>query len=217
MKRLGLTASAALFVILLALWIWNRLFTEPQLDLNYASFTNYEPDPFASARPPWSAPSEIKDQLGRVTLTSFWSPDCVLCFDELTQLGRLGEKYKHWDLNVIAIELPLRGAPDETEAEVQGRIESIRTRVLKIQGLQFAELKADPSERIDLLKSTFSSVAVPATALIDSEGRIAMRSTGANDWMSPESLRMIEDIIVESRPDLQTAPREPNDDFVESD
>ncbi len=105
----------------------------------------------------------IENYSGRVVVLNFWATWCLPCRDEMPLLADLQERYA--DRGVVVI-----GASTD-DASTRGRIEAF----LDEESISFpvwTGATAADMERFGL------STAVPATAIIDQEGRIAFRIVG---------------------------------------
>jgi thiol-disulfide isomerase/thioredoxin len=117
----------------------------------------------------------LADWRGKVVLLNLWATWCVPCRKEMPALDRLQAEMGSDRFEVVAVSVDrtgLQGARkflDETKA---GRL----------------ALYAEPSAR---LASTLRAVGLPATLLIDAEGREIGRLLGPAEWDSEDAKRLI--------------------------
>ncbi len=113
---------------------------------------------------------------GRPVLLHFWASWCGPCVHEFPSLIRLQRDYG--DLAVLAI------AEDGSDSSGVAR---------------FAQRLRPPFplliDRDQAVADLYQSYGVPESILIDRQGRIAWRGSGAVDWQSPEALQHIDALI----------------------
>jgi peroxiredoxin len=150
-----------------------------------------EPDPMASDRPAiadFSVQStegdtfKLSSHKGKVVLVSFWSSECSTCVLELPAFSELSKRYKSDGLEILSINLD----PPETATKT--------TQDVWARGNFAFKPYVDPSRAV---AKTFQIETVPSGFVIDRQGRIAFNSYGANDWLAPETARLIEDLLLE--------------------
>jgi thiol-disulfide isomerase/thioredoxin len=125
----------------------------------------------------------IKEWRDRVVLVNLWATWCAPCRKEMPELAGLERRYGSKDFEVVAISL------DRESAKAATFLEETQARGLK--------LYVDPtSKSIELL----SALGLPATVLIDRQGREIGRLLGPADWTSPEALRLISVALNEANP-----------------
>ena len=121
----------------------------------------------------------LADWRGKVVLLNLWATWCLPCRKEMPALDRLQAEMASDRFEVVAVSVDrtgLQGARkflDETKA---GRL----------------ALYADPSAR---LASTLRAVGLPATLLIDAEGREIGRLLGPAEWDSDDAKRLIRGVV----------------------
>lgn len=119
---------------------------------------------------------------GKVVLVSFWASECTTCVLELPAFSELLKRYKSDGLEVISINLD----PAETGAKVAGEVWS--------RGNFPFKSYLDPAKSV---AKSLGIETVPSGVVIDRKGRMAFNSYGANDWLAPETARLIEDLLLE--------------------
>lgn len=158
-----------------------------------ATLTNasLEPDPLADERPPVAnftvnatngSTFDLGQHKGKVILVSFWTSTCSTCILELPVFSELAKRYKSEGLEVLSINLD--------PADVGTRV---ATDVWSKGGFEF-DAHLDPERAVAQI---FAIETVPSGFVIDRQGRLAFNSYGANDWLAPESKRLIEDLLLE--------------------
>ena len=116
---------------------------------------------------------------GRVVLLNLWATWCAPCRKEMPELDALQKKLGSADFEVVALSLDRQGV--ETARKF---LDDTKASNLK--------LYVDPSARaLDAVKAP----GLPATVLIDREGREVGRLVGPADWASPEALALVERVL----------------------
>lgn len=150
-----------------------------------------EPDPLALDRPAipdFSVKTadgetfELRQHKGKVILVSFWSSECTTCVVELPAFTELMKRYKKEGLEILSINLD----PTETGSKVAKEMWS--------KGSFPFDPYLDPTR---VVAKAFQIETVPSGFVIDRSGRLAFNSYGANDWLAPETARLIEDLLME--------------------
>lgn len=150
-----------------------------------------EPDPMASDRPKiadFTVQStegdtfKLSAHAGKVVLVSFWSSECTTCVLELPAFSELLKRYKSDGLEILSINLDPPATATKTTEEVWA------------QGKFDFKPYVDPTRAV---AKTFQIETVPSGFVIDRKGRIAFNSYGANDWLAPETARLLEDLLLE--------------------
>ncbi|MGE0238931.1 MAG: TlpA family protein disulfide reductase [Parvibaculaceae bacterium] len=118
---------------------------------------------------------------GRVLLVNLWATWCAPCRKEMPALAALQSEMGSKDFEVVAISVDRKGL------EVSGQF-------LKEVGATALKLYADPSTET---LSSFQAVGLPASILIDREGREIGRLLGPAEWNSPEAKALITAALAE--------------------
>jgi cytochrome c biogenesis protein CcmG, thiol:disulfide interchange protein DsbE len=113
---------------------------------------------------------------GNVVLLNVWATWCIPCRKELPELQALHKQYEPRGLRVVGVSV------DET-----GTDSSVREYAQEL-GITYSILR-DPDQRV---YSAFSIVGVPASFLIDREGRIAWMLYGPFTSTNPELQRALQ-------------------------
>ncbi len=125
---------------------------------------------------------KLSDHQGKVVLVSFWSSECTTCVLELPAFSELVNRYKKDGLEVLSVNLD----PVESGAKAAKELWS--------RGNFNFNAYLDPSKNV---AKNLGIETVPSGVVIDRKGRMAFNSYGANDWLAPETARLIEDLLLE--------------------
>ena len=117
----------------------------------------------------------LADWRGKVVLLSLWATWCVPCRKEMPALDRLQQELGSDKFEVVAISVDRKG--------IEGARKFLdETKVGKLA------LYVDPTTR---LTSELRAVGLPATLLIDHQGREIGRLLGPAEWDSEDAKRLI--------------------------
>jgi thiol-disulfide isomerase/thioredoxin len=118
---------------------------------------------------------------GRVVLLNLWATWCAPCRKEMPSLAELQKQLGSKDFEVVAVSLDREG--EEVAAKFLGETNATAL-----------ELYLDKeSNSLDKLRA----VGLPASLLIDRQGREIGRILGPAEWASPEALDLIKAAIAE--------------------
>jgi thiol-disulfide isomerase/thioredoxin len=120
-------------------------------------------------------PVKLSDWKGRVVLVNLWATWCAPCRKEMPDLAELQKELGSDQFEVVAISVDRKGA--EASAAF-----------LKETGADNLKLYVEPTTAI---VSDLQAAGLPATLLIDREGREIGRLLGPADWASPEAIALI--------------------------
>lgn len=158
---------------------------------NFLANTSSEPDPLANERQkvpefqllsPSGALVSSHSYLGKVLMIGFWQADCSQCLLELPAFNTVYKKYQSNGLEVIEINLDEKELGKKVQKDVWSRG---NYKILPFLDPQRAAAKILQVETL------------PSAIVIDKKGRLAFHSYGSNDWQSPETSRLIEDLLLE--------------------
>lgn len=121
----------------------------------------------------------LGDFRGRPVLLNVWATWCGPCRVEMPSIQRLYDAYRDRGLAVLAVSVDVGGARDAIRAYVEEL------------GLTFTILH-DPGARVS---ETFRTRGVPETLILDGEGRIVKRVSGATHWDSPGNRALMEHLL----------------------
>lgn len=129
-------------------------------------------------------PRSLADWRGQVVLLNLWASWCGPCRTEMPSLAALQRRFGSKDFEVVAISIDRGGAKVAAEflAETQSRLLS---------------LYVDPSGKAI---ESVRALGLPATILIDRQGREIGRLLGPADWSSAEAFQLINLAINEGGP-----------------
>ncbi len=118
---------------------------------------------------------------GRVVLINLWATWCAPCRKEMPALAELQSKLGSKDFEVVAISIDRKGI--EASAAF-----------LKETGSGALKLYVEPSSRI---LNELQALGLPATVLVDRQGREIGRLLGPAEWASPEAITLIQAALAE--------------------
>ena len=118
---------------------------------------------------------------GKVVLVNLWATWCGPCRKEMPALARLQSKLGGADFEVVAISIDRKGAPASAA-------------FLAEAGATALKLYIDPSTKS---LGAVQAIGLPATLLIDREGREIGRLLGPAEWDSPEAEKLVSAAIAE--------------------
>lgn len=117
----------------------------------------------------------LDDWKGKVVLLNLWATWCVPCRKEMPGLDRVQAELKSDKFEVVAVSVDRTGIAGAKKFLDQ----------IKVQNLA---VLADPAARMG---ATLRAIGMPATLLIDAEGREIGRLVGPAEWDSPEAKALI--------------------------
>ncbi|MCA3561729.1 MAG: TlpA family protein disulfide reductase [Aestuariivirga sp.] len=120
-------------------------------------------------------PLTLADWKGRVVLLNLWATWCAPCRKEMPDLSKLEKELGSGEFEVVAISVDRKGA--EASAAF-----------LQETGVGNLRLYVEPSTKI---VTDVQSAGLPATLLIDRQGRELGRILGPADWASTEAVALI--------------------------
>lgn len=121
----------------------------------------------------------LADFRGRVVLLNLWATWCTPCRKEMPELAKLQADMGGPDFAVVALSLDIKGA--EASAAF-----------LKDTGADNLALYTDTSSAS---LAALQALGLPATLLIDRDGREAGRLLGPAEWASPEAKALISAVV----------------------
>ena len=118
---------------------------------------------------------------GRVVLVNLWATWCAPCRKEMPALAQLQTKLGSKDFEVVAISIDRKGVEASSA-------------FLKETGAEALKLYVEPSSKI---LNDLQALGLPATVLIDRQGREIGRLLGPAEWNSPEAVSLIQAALAE--------------------
>ena len=126
-------------------------------------------------------PLKLSDWKGRVVLVNLWATWCAPCRKEMPDLAKLQKELGSDQFEVLAISVDRKGAEASSA-------------FLKETGADSLKLYVEPTTTI---VNDVQAAGLPATLLIDRQGREIGRLLGPADWASPEAKALINAAIAE--------------------
>lgn len=125
---------------------------------------------------------KLSGHYGKVLLITYWNSECSTCVVELPAFAQIFERYKSEGLEVVAINVD----PEEIGAKAADELWE--------RGHFGFPAYLDPNRES---ATALGLETLPMGFVIDRKGRLAFVSSGANDWLAPETARLIEDLLLE--------------------
>jgi len=169
------------FALAVTLLLFGRPAAAAETPQNFALHETPRPVPEISFQDADDNPRTLADYSGKVVLLNVWATWCVPCRKEMPTLDKLQAELGGADFEVVALSID-RAGPDV-----------VKTFFAEI-GIQHLARNIDTSG-----KALFSLgiLGLPATLLIDSEGREVGRLIGPAEWDTPEMVAFIRSRIAE--------------------
>lgn len=132
-------------------------------------------------------PVTLGQYKGKVIVLNFWSAACGPCVAEMPSLDQLAGYYDEKDLMIV----PVNVDPLQKE-DIQGFYDENRYRYLKIY--------RDPTRAS---QQALKWEGLPATFILNKEGKVVGRQMGYSKWDNPESLEVFDQLIQGKNPVIQ--------------
>ena len=133
------------------------------------SIRSPSPCPTSPSQDGAGKPLKLSDWKGRVVLVNLWATWCAPCRKEMPDLAKLQKELGSDQFEVVAISVDRKGAEASSA-------------FLKETGADNLKLYVEPTTKI---VSELQSAGLPATILVDRQGREIGRLLGPADWASP--------------------------------
>lgn len=117
----------------------------------------------------------LSDLKGGPVVINVWASWCGPCRAEMASLERLSRAYPAQTLRVIGV---------STDDDV-----NLAREYLRASGVTFANFH-DADQNLE--RNVFDAKAIPLTLVVDAQGRIVQRVTGAREWDSAQSVGIIQ-------------------------
>lgn len=128
-------------------------------------------------------PHTLADFKGKVVLLNLWATWCAPCRQEMPTLDRLQAQLGGADFQVLALSID------------QGGVQLVRDFYREV-GIQHLGIYIDESASAI---SSLGAFGLPATLLLDRQGRELGRKLGEATWDSPEVVAYLKEVIASSR------------------
>lgn len=183
-SRLLLGVIIIIVGILMMMWFGKGpAIGQEKLNVGHMTAFVYKPKPadvpalsFVDAK---GQPRTLNDWQGKTVLLNLWATWCAPCRKEMPDLDRLQAELGGDKFEVVALGVD-RGGVKAAEKF----IEQVGTKSLA--------LYVDPTAK---MANELRVVGLPATLLIDAEGREIGRLLGPAEWASPDARKLIESVM----------------------
>lgn len=125
--------------------------------------------------------ASLDDFKGKVVVLNLWATWCAPCREEMPSLDRLQAKFADRDVVVLALSVD-RAGPD--------RVRQFLTEI----GVNAVHVYRDPKAAAT---RTLKVPGLPATILVDRQGREAGRVLGIAAWDGPAAVAAVEQLLAE--------------------
>ena len=122
--------------------------------------------------------SRLSDYKGKLILVNFWATWCMPCRQEMPSMEALWKTYRDKGLVVVGIAL---------DDDAKSRVASF-TKIFKLS----FPIMLDPDGKAS---ADYQVSGVPASYLIDRNGKLIARIVGSDDWISAEAIKLIESLL----------------------
>jgi len=146
---------------------------------NFILYPQPEPAPAIAFKAESGVPLTLADFAGRVTLVNFWATWCGPCKREMPSLDRLQAALGSERFQVLPI------------SQDKIAVEKVRDFYFErnLTELPITIDQSGNSQRI------FQVTGLPATVLIDAQGRVLGRMVGPAEWDSPEAIALLRHFV----------------------
>jgi len=124
------------------------------------------------------APVRLEDFRGRFVLVNFWATWCPPCVREMPTLERLSQLLAEEPFTVLAVSVDAEGAA------------KVRPFLARL-GVTFP-VALDPQSRA---AGRYGANDLPATFLVDPQGRVIVAAKGERDWADPKLVEYLREVI----------------------
>jgi len=126
-----------------------------------------------------SRKAALKDYKGKYVFLNFWATWCGPCIDEMPSMERLYQKFKtRKNFEMLAVSID------------KGGVELVK-RFVKENKLTFTVLLDRDSE----VAAAYGVMGIPATYLIDPNGDVINKASGARTWDTKDSIEFFEKML----------------------
>jgi thiol-disulfide isomerase/thioredoxin len=163
------------FLAALPLLAAGAAFAQGPAPRGLAAVAGHPPAPEIALKDVDGKPVKLSELRGRVVLVNFWATWCPPCRKEIPSLTRLQKLFRPEQLSVLAVNI------GEDEETVFGFVPDPGFTIL-----------------LDLKSASLRSWQVrslPATFVVDREGRIALRAVGGREFDDPAILAQLRELM----------------------
>jgi len=125
-------------------------------------------------------PQRLEDYRGRVVLVNFWATWCAPCLEEMPSIERLRRSFDARRFSVLAVNV---GQGPRVAAEFAEKL-----------GLNGFNVLLDREMKVS---KAWGARVLPATFIVDPDGKVRYSHFGALDWSRPDIRALIGKLIVE--------------------
>jgi peroxiredoxin len=119
----------------------------------------------------------LSDFRGKVVFLNFWATWCPPCREEMPSMQALYRRFREQGLEILAVDIM------ENRKTV--------TNFLSDNDLTFPTV-LDPDGRVS---GSYGVQAVPATFIVDRDGKLILRAVGGRDWNTPAVIAAFEELL----------------------
>lgn len=123
------------------------------------------------------ATHDLTQYRGKVVLVNFWATWCEPCRDEMPSIERLKEKFAAQGFEVLAVNV------DEPESRIRNFLEKTPLKLTVV---------LDPGKAVT---KAWNARILPASFLIDREGRVRYSVVGELDWADARAGKVVENLL----------------------
>jgi len=132
-------------------------------------------------------PKSLADYRGKVLLLNIWATWCTPCKAEMPSMQRLYEEIGSEEFQVLAVSIDRAPQDYDPANPLDGKLKAFADSL----GLTFSILH-DPTGQIT---TTYQTVGVPESFVVDREGIIVEKIPGPRDWDAPRALELIRSVL----------------------
>jgi thiol-disulfide isomerase/thioredoxin len=122
---------------------------------------------------------------GQVVILSFWASWCGPCLSEMPTFVEVERKFRERGLRVVAVDVD-----EDAEGRATAR-DFWKSKAFAFPTFFDLDRKLQGLFRVDML---------PSNIVFDRAGRVAFKGYGANDWANPQTLDLLEQLLLEPLP-----------------
>jgi thiol-disulfide isomerase/thioredoxin len=146
---------------------------------NFVAHDELQPGPAVHFEDDQGQPLSVADFRGKIVLLNVWATWCVPCVKEIPALDHLAAALNGADFAVVAVSIDRKG------------IDAVR-KAFRERGVQRLPIYIDRSG--EALR-TVRAVGLPASLLLDREGRELGRAAGAAAWDDAETIEFFRRVV----------------------